>query len=165
MDVDFVVDGGVAEIVGGADNLAPFDASAGHPGAEAAWTVIAALAVLSGGSSAKFAGPNNEGLVQQAAALQVREQSGDGLIRLAAMKRVVLMDVGVGVPIFVVMTSAGIDFDEAHAAFDQAPSQETAPAEFFRQGIVHAIKLLGFGRFLSQVHGFRSAGLHAESQL
>ena len=60
VDVDFVLDSGVAEVVGTADYLAPLDAAAGHPGAEAARTVVAALAVLTRGSSAEPAGPDNE---------------------------------------------------------------------------------------------------------
>src|SRR6516225_1638840 len=103
MDVNFIVNGGIAEIVCSADHLAAFDSSAGHPGAEASRTVIATFAVLSGGSSTKFAGPNDQSIIQQPPTLQICEQGGDGLVRLAAMERVVFMNVGVSVPVFVIM--------------------------------------------------------------
>src|SRR5712692_8594077 len=119
MDVDFVLDGGVAEVVGGADHLAPFDAAAGHSGAEAAWTVVAALAVLAAGSLAKLPGPNDQSLIQQAAALEVGEQGGDGLVGFAAMQRVIFAHVGVGIPILVVVTAAGIDLDKADATLNE----------------------------------------------
>ncbi len=102
-------------------------------------------------------------MLQQAAAFQVREQGGDGLIGLAAMEGVIFVDVVMGVPVFIEMAAAGINLDEADSALDQAPGQETAPAEFLRLRVVQTVELFGFRRFLGQI--FRGVRLHAKSQL
>src|SRR5207249_12154969 len=127
-----------------AHDLATLDTATGHPGAEATRTVIAAFAILTRGGSAELAGPDDEGLLQQAATFKVGEQSGNGLIGFAAMQSVVLADVGMSVPVFVIVPAAGIDFDEAHAALDQAAGEQAAAAKVLGHGVVQTVEFFRF---------------------
>ena len=82
LDVEAVLDGGAAQLVGLADADAALDAAAGHPHGEAVGVVVAAgaLGVLGGRLPAELAAPDDQRLVEQAAALQVLEQAGDRLV-------------------------------------------------------------------------------------
>ena len=88
VEMDSASDGAVAEFVGLAVHETSFDSAAGHPGAEAAWLVLAAVffdgggaaEVLAPGGAAKLATPDDEGLIEQAARLQIMDQSGAWLI-------------------------------------------------------------------------------------
>src|SRR5439155_19594760 len=128
-------------------------------------TVVAALAVLTRGSSAELAGPDNERLLQQAATFKVGEEGGDGLIGFAAVKGVVLADVGMSVPVFVVVAAAGVDFDKAHAALDKPAGEQAAAAKVLGHGVVQTVEFFRFHGFLTQIHGLGSIGLHAEGEL
>ena len=84
VDVDFVFDDFLAELVGGAIDLATLDAAAGHPCAEGLMMVVAARfaagAAIVARGAAKFAAPDDERVVQHAALLEVAEERADGLI-------------------------------------------------------------------------------------
>src|SRR5437764_1500242 len=91
LDMEPVRDGGAAELVGLADAGAPLDAAAGQPHREAVRVVISAGALLElgGGLAAELAPPDDQGLVEQAAALEVLDQPGDGLVGVAGVLGVV----------------------------------------------------------------------------
>src|SRR4051812_5033814 len=75
-----VFGGVVAELVGGAVGLAAADAAAGEPEAEALLVMVPPFAGLADRGAAEFATPHEEHAVQQAAALEVGEQGGGGLV-------------------------------------------------------------------------------------
>ena len=83
VDVDDVLDGVVAELVGGAVGDAALDAAAGQPHREALDVVVAAVA-LGHRRAAELAAPDHERVVEHAALLQVLDQGGRGLVDLAA---------------------------------------------------------------------------------
>ncbi len=62
-----VFDGVIAEVVGGTVDVARLDATTGHPDREAVRIVIATITALRKGRAAEFAGPDDEGAVEQAA--------------------------------------------------------------------------------------------------
>ena len=64
VDVDFVFNGFVAELIRGTMMHAAFDAAASHPDGKTFGVVIAAHAALGVGGAAKFAAPNDERFVQ-----------------------------------------------------------------------------------------------------
>ena len=74
-DVAAVGDGVVAEVVGGAVGLAALDPAAGEPDGEAVGVMVAAVLALGAGSPAELATPDDQGLFEQAALLQVGEQT------------------------------------------------------------------------------------------
>ena len=77
------------------------------------------------GVPAELAGPDDQRLVEQAAALEVGEQAGDRLVDGAGVGLVVLPQIAVGVPGVGV---AGVDgdgqLDEPHAALDQPAGEQ-----------------------------------------
>src|SRR5579862_9123244 len=81
-EVVAVLDGVEADVVGGADDLAAFDAAAGEPHGEAEVVMVAATAGGAGGAAfgfggtAEFAAPEEERAVQEAAAFQVFDEGG-----------------------------------------------------------------------------------------
>ena len=145
LDVEAVLDGGAAELVGPADARASLDAAAGHPHGEAERVVVAAGSLLEFGGrlAAELAAPDDQRLVEQAAALQVLDQAGDRLVGVAGVLGVVGDQVGVGVPVVVVVGAAGIDLDEAHAALDQPPRDQAFAAEVGRSRLVDAVERAG----------------------
>ena len=72
-DLEWFFDGGGAEFVGLSEADATFDSSSGHPHREAGGVVIAAgaLGVFGGGLTSELASPNDEGLVEETALLEV----------------------------------------------------------------------------------------------
>ena len=73
MDVQGGLLGAQAEVVGAADGLATFDASAGHPHRKARGVVVAAIAFLGHRGTAEFTAPDDEGVFEQPAGLEVLE--------------------------------------------------------------------------------------------
>ena len=69
LDVEAILDGRAAQLVGLADAGAPLDSAAGHPHGEAEGVVVAAgaLGELGGGLAAELAAPDDQGLIEQAA--------------------------------------------------------------------------------------------------
>ena len=60
--------------------------------------MVAAVPSLRAGRPPEFGAPDDQGLVEQAALLEVPEKPGDRLVRLSAHVGVVLLDRAVGVP-------------------------------------------------------------------
>src|SRR6185436_8665771 len=99
--MDWPLDGGVADVVRGADDLAAFDAAAGEPDGVAGGRMVAPLflaGAFSAGSAAEFSGPEDQRRVEQATLLEIHQQCGDGTIRLPRQRRVVAEKIGVGIP-------------------------------------------------------------------
>ena len=93
-----VLGGAEADIVGSSDDLAALDATSGHPDGEAVGVVIAAVPVAASafGSilewrSAEVASPEDDRVFEEAAALEIGEEAGDGLIDLLRHELVVLI--------------------------------------------------------------------------
>src|SRR5262245_2753408 len=103
VDVDRVLHGAPAELVGGADDPAAGDAAAGEPDAEAQAVVIAAgaragLRVLCHRRAAELSAPDNECAVQETPLPEVGEQGPDRLVDDLAVLLDPLEDLTVVVP-------------------------------------------------------------------
>ena len=80
------------------------------------------------------------------------------------MEVVILLDIGVGVPVVVVVGPAGIELNETHPPLDQATRQETATPELLGARIVEAIKATSRLGLTPQVHRLWRMPLHVEGQ-
>ena len=88
--VDSVFSDVEAEVVGLAIDGAGLGAAAGHPHGVGVFVVVAAggglgavlIGTLAQGGAAKFAAPDHEGFIQQAALLEVAHQRGHGLVHV-----------------------------------------------------------------------------------
>ena len=92
--------------------------------------MVAAVSALGEGGAAEFAGPDDEGLVENAQFFQVGDEGGDRLIDGFTIFIVTIDEVVVLVPAIAVATGAS-EFDEANPAFDEAASEEALSAEGF----------------------------------
>ena len=81
VDADGVFGNVVGVVIGFADGLTGFDAAAGEPHGEAAGVVVATEAfwgevALAVNGAAKFAAPDDEGVIEEAALFEVFDESG-----------------------------------------------------------------------------------------
>src|SRR5437868_84808 len=89
MDVNRVLDNLITQLIGLSVGDPRFNPATGHPDREGVRVMVAAdepipIASLVHGCPAKFAAPNDQGLVQQTALLQVADKGGGRLINFAA---------------------------------------------------------------------------------
>ena len=150
-----------AQLVGGAVGHAAADAAAGHPEAVGLRVVIASLAAAQGRvglhhrGASEFASPDHQGVVEQAALLQVEHQRGAGLIGGRRVAAHVAHHIGMGVPALVVQVH------EPDPTLDHPSGQQAGPREGRLVGIA-PVHLEGLRRFGAQVHEFRGRGLEPE---
>src|SRR5437764_14478981 len=71
----------------------------------------------------------------------------------------------VRVPVVVVMGTAGVKLNEAHASFHEPASEQAALPEIPRPRIINAVKFSRSFRFVSEIDSFGSVPLHGERQL
>lgn len=91
-DVYWILDDVVTELVRFPVTDSAFDSSAGHPGCEAAWMVVATVVVavariqiLGIGGATEFSSEDDERVVQQTLLLQIGKQAGNGLIHVLGL--------------------------------------------------------------------------------
>jgi hypothetical protein len=88
--------------------------------------MAAAFGAVHAGGAAEFCGPDDEGVLQHAAAFQILQQTGDGLINVLRVSGV-FGHVAVLVPI---VTAAAVhEFHEPDTALHEPPRDEALPAE------------------------------------
>src|SRR5262245_23686822 len=121
--VDLVLHGGAAGLVGGANALAALDTGARHPHAEAGGIVVAPVVALAARRPAKLAAPHHDGVLEQAALLQVGQKGADRLIDLARQRREPILEAAVRVPATVAQ------LDKADTRLDQPPRHQALPAK------------------------------------
>src|SRR5690606_26089722 len=103
---------------------------------------------------------------EQAAATEVLDERGDGLVDGLAILAMAVEEIAVLVPAVAVAAGAG-QLDEAHPALDEAAGEEALQTEDL--GVleirVEAVELLHRLGFAAQVHQVGHGGLHAEGGL
>ena len=159
VDVHLVVNGFVAVVVRHAVVHAAFDAAASHPHGEAFVVVVPAIGALAVRGAAKLAAPDDEGVFQEAALLEVREQAGDGGIDAGAVVFKLGLEIEVLIPIAVG------DLNKAHACFDELAGHEALLAKGGGGVVLKAVHLLGGGRFFAEIEDLGNLCLHAEGEL
>ena len=133
VDVDGVLDGFGAVVVGASVGEAALDSASGHPDREALVVVIAAILLAAVGGAAELAAPEDEGVFEEASGGEVLKQGGSGAIEGAGV-----LAKG-GFEVLMLVPAAKVHFDEAGAGFGEAASQETLPGEGVDAGLAHAV--------------------------
>ena len=119
VNVDGIFDSAETEFIGLAVALSGFEAAAGEPHGEGVNVVIAAggLADFAHRRAAEFATKDDDGVVEQAAMLEVAHQRGTRAVNVGALQRHVFLeilgDAAVVVPVCVV------ELHESYAALDE----------------------------------------------
>ena len=129
------VDGGVAEVVGCAVDVAPLEAAAGEPEGEAVPVVVAAVGALRDREPAEFPGPDDDRLVEQPALLEVADEGRAGLVGPGTKQLQSLGILAVRVP----GLAAHEELDEPDAALDQAAGDQAARAVLAGGRVVQAV--------------------------
>ena len=122
----------------------------------------------------ELAAPDDEGLFEETALFEVREEPCDRTVDLWAVNGEVLFDAVVGVPGLLLVPAAVIDLDEAHVAFNESASDEALASEDRwpdREGVVglrivepvHLPRLLALLRH--DVEGVGGGGLHVPGEV
>jgi len=93
MHRDSVLHGLESKVVGLSVDHAASNSTAGQPHGESIVVVVPSIAVFGHRCAAEFSTPGHQSVFQQAALFQISEQSGDGLVDLAAEFRNVAVDV------------------------------------------------------------------------
>ena len=130
-----------AEFVRLAVDVPSFHAAPGEPHAERGRVVVAAVLPFGIRRATELAAPNDERVVQQAALLEVGQQTGDRTVDGARVFRVPGDEIAVLIPIRMV------DDDATYAAFDETARQKTAPTVVVGRGVVDAVQVLRRFRF------------------
>ena len=129
----------VAELVGRPEAEGPLDAGAGEPGGEAGGVVVAALGpLLERRHPAELGGPEDQGVVEQPAGLQVAQERRGGLVEDRAVAVVVGLDPAVAVPVEVPLAHREGPVeqgDEPDPALEQPAGQQAVPAEPGERGV------------------------------
>ena len=160
---------------------AAFDAATAEPVGEDEGIVVATLAALRAGHSAKLGGPEDDGVLEHASLFQILDQGGSTTGHPQRERRVVAFDVAVAVPVAPgkAIVIAAPDLDEPHTALEQAAGDEALAAEELalrlfidRAGIIdsrslggEAIHVFDVLRFLGDIERIGGAELHRGSKL
>ena len=128
VQVDWVFDDIVGEVVGGAVDDTSFDAAAGHPHAEVTRVVIASVGfagqrALGVDGAAELTAPDDEGVLEQAAAFEIDDEGGGRLVCVFTL----IAERGREVVVLIPATME--DLHGAHAAFEHAACEQCAVRE------------------------------------
>ena len=154
VDMHAVVNGTKAEFVRFAPCHAATDTAACEEGGEAVVIVVTSGAIFRGGSASEFAAPEDEGVIEESALFEVREESGDGAIDGVAEVASGIVVITVCVPW---LSVAIVDLDEANAAFSESAGEQAAVGE-----VSLSVEFAGGFGFLLQVKGVGGGELHSE---
>ena len=135
-----------------------------HPAHEGAAVMIPAFTALGEGHPTEFGIPENQGVFQQAARLQIPEQAGDGQVRRCAHGREFLGHVGMVVPIAGRTARPAPNLHEADPTFHQPSGHQAATAEILGLLTVQSVETAS--RLGLSVEGeyLRGAELHPGGQ-
>ena len=105
------------------------DTAAGHPDRVPADVMIAAIGTGTMRRATHLAGPDDQRVVQKAAAFQVNDECGNWLIRNPGILRVSQLQLPMLIPgrVVSVRVRAG-NLDESHAGFDQSSARRHCKA-------------------------------------
>jgi len=165
VDVDFVFHGIEADVITRSVGDTRLHAAAGHPDGVGVGMVIAAplgtivKGTLDEGRASEFAGPNDEGVFEEATGFKITDQSGGGLVGVTTLV------VELGGERTMLVPSGMHELDKACSAFDETAREKTVASK--GAGLVDTGAVLferGFA-FSGNVGELGHAGLHTVSHL
>src|SRR5690606_34149923 len=113
---------------------------------------------LAHGRAAEFAAPEDEGVLEEAALLQVLDEGGGRLVDELADAAHAIVEVAVVVP------TAVIQLDETHAAFREPAGEQTVGREGTVSRLLDPVHIEDRLRLLAEIGELRDARLHLERE-
>ena len=83
------------------------------------------------GHAAKFRAPDDEGVLEQTALLEVAHEGGSGLVEDGRMLVVLFFQLVMAVPVEFAAAGVGSieELHESHSVFDQSPGEDAVPGK------------------------------------
>ena len=119
------------------------------------------LLVFGGRLAAEFSAPDDEGIFEHAAALEVFEQSRDRFVSRTRVEIVIVLEISVRIPVVIIVGPARVDLDKPRPPFDETAGEETFAAEVFGLLTIHAVEGLRLFALLLHRDGLGRGRLHA----
>ena len=163
VDVHWVFDDIVGEVIGLAVCSARFDAATRHPDCESVGMMIAPEGLrgdlaLGKDSTSELTTPQDQRIIQHPTFLQILDQRCLRLVDILGLNLDALREFKVVVPPPVE------DLDEAHIAFRQSSGEKAVGCECPGRSRIGPVPLEGAVRFIRHVGQFRHGSLHASGQ-
>ena len=162
LDVETVLDSVGPELISLSNTDSALDPSTGHEHREAVGVVVptGSLAVLSRWLANELTAPDDQGLIEHTALLEILDQSRDGLVGIAGMDTVVTLQAAVGIPIVIVMRPTGVDLNKANTTFDKSPGQQALATEVIRSRPIDTVEITGRIGLLVEINRLGRVLLH-----
>ena len=160
VDVDFVVNGIKADIIGSSVGDAGFNASSSHPSGKGVGVMVTtpAFAVLHVAlekrSTTEFAAPDDEGFIEHAALLEIADETCAGLVGILALGVEFRGEGAVLVPARV------HELDELSSAFGETTGEQTIAGEGARLMDPWSVEIEDLLGLIGDVGEFGDTGLH-----
>ena len=135
-----------AVLVGRAVGHASLHTAAGHPETEAGGVVVAPVVLLDVWRAAKLAAPDDEGLVEQSAFLEVAQQGGQRLVGGGAVASERGVEVAMLIPVAV------RHLDEPDAGLGEATRHQALASEILGGAVADAVILERGLAFIADLH-------------
>ena len=151
VNVNWLVDNVVAEVVGFAVSFRWLDAPSGEPNRETAGVVVAAIAfvghqALAVDGAPELPAPHHQRFVEQSALFEVPDQRCRGLVGIGALLGELVRQRAVLIP------SAMKELDEAHAALHQPSRDQTVARVRSRLARSLAVEIERGFRLVREIH-------------
>ncbi len=117
------------------------------------------------GHAAELGGPDEEGVLQQSAGLEVLQQGGGGLIHLVGDEGEFLGNVAVVVPVLGAAAVSAPHLHEAHPALDHAAGHQATPREVAAVVLIDSVEFAGGLALAVDVQQSRGGQLEPGGQL
>src|SRR5262249_13315885 len=149
-----ILDGAVTVLIRGPDHSASLDTATRHPDGKRVSVVIASVHPFRNRQTAEFAVPDDQSRLEQAARLEIFDQTGDRLVGLGTVLLVIAFEVPVSVPARLEIPAAGIKLYVADTALDEPARHKGLAAEVLRRLFIDAVERAGGRGLLREIDGF-----------
>src|SRR5262245_6185266 len=155
--------GFVSEFVRRSDLLSTFDSGSRHKDGHCVGVVVATNSTLRNRHTSELRMPHHEGLIEQSAALEVRDQAGNRFVDFRSVHSVVVYNTGMSIPCIDILIEEGTmkQLDYTDTFFNQPASEQALFAEWRGDRLVQPIQTFCLFALTGNVNCIGRTHLHA----